>query len=160
VVWFLTGPVNTYALQGMLYRPLKVRLTHFTVRWVTLVFFTGIKHPAYLCLQLHIMLSVRMHGSIPSLSAVPSWLGSYWAHGQLCFRIGLWSKVVNQYSETNAMHFLFSLLGIKGFYMFRPLRAHPQEMLHKQQLVYCMRVMSVGCMRIEVPLQSWCSQLT
>jgi hypothetical protein len=29
--------------------------------------------------------------------------------------------------------------------MFRTLLAHPQEALHKRQLVYCMRVMSVGC---------------
>jgi hypothetical protein len=72
-----------------------------------------------------------------------------------------------QYSETNLMHFLFNLLRIKGLYMFRALLAHPQEVLHEQHLVYCVRVMSVGCTRIEeelvsltVPLQSWCSQLT
>jgi hypothetical protein len=47
-----------------------------------------------------------------------------------------------QYSETNVMQFLFSLLRIKGLYMFRALLAHPQEALHKRQLVYCMRVMS------------------
>jgi hypothetical protein len=51
---------------------------------------------------------------------------------------------VYQYSETNVMHLLFSLLRIKGLYMFRELLAHPQEMIHKRQLVYCMRVMSVG----------------
>jgi hypothetical protein len=38
----------------------------------------------------------------------------------------------NQYSETNVMHFLFSLLRIKGLYMFRALLAHPQEALHKR----------------------------
>jgi hypothetical protein len=32
--------------------------------------------------------------------------------------------------------------------MFRTLLAHPQEMLHKRHLVYCVRVMSVGCARI------------
>jgi hypothetical protein len=37
---------------------------------------------------------------------------------------------VFQYSETNVMHFLFSLLRIKGLYMFRVLVAHPQEMKH------------------------------
>jgi hypothetical protein len=52
---------------------------------------------------------------------------------------------VSQYSETNVMHFLSSLLRIKGLYMFRALLAHPQEALHKRHLVYCMRVMSVGC---------------
>jgi hypothetical protein len=35
-----------------------------------------------------------------------------------------------QYSETNVMHFLFSLLRIKGLYMFRALIYHPQEALH------------------------------
>jgi hypothetical protein len=34
--------------------------------------------------------------------------------------------------------------------MFRALLAHPQEALHLQHLVYCMRVMSVGCTRIKV----------
>jgi hypothetical protein len=29
--------------------------------------------------------------------------------------------------------------------MFRALLAHLQEALHKQQLVFCLRVMSVGC---------------
>jgi hypothetical protein len=50
---------------------------------------------------------------------------------------------VYQYSETNVMHFLFSLLRIKGLYMFPALLAHPQEVLHKRHLVYCVHVMSV-----------------
>jgi hypothetical protein len=50
-----------------------------------------------------------------------------------------------QYSETNVMHLLLSLLRIKGLYMFRVLLPHPQEALHKWNLVYCVRVMSVGC---------------
>jgi hypothetical protein len=33
--------------------------------------------------------------------------------------------------------------------MFQALLAHPQEELHKQHLAYCLRVMSVGCTRIE-----------
>jgi hypothetical protein len=41
----------------------------------------------------------------------------------------------SQYSKTNVMHFLFSLLRIKGLYMFRALLAHLQE--------------------TPVPLQSW-----
>jgi hypothetical protein len=36
--------------------------------------------------------------------------------------------------------------------MFWALLAHPQEVPHKQRLVYCMRVMSVGCTRIGVEL--------
>jgi hypothetical protein len=43
------------------------------------------------------------------------------------------------------IRFLFSLLRIKGLYMFRALLAHPQEVLHKRHLIYCVRVMSVGC---------------
>jgi hypothetical protein len=42
------------------------------------------------------------------------------------------------------MHFLFSLLRIKGLHMFRALLAHPQKALHKRHLVYCVRVMSIG----------------
>jgi hypothetical protein len=49
-------------------------------------------------------------------------------------------SVNSQYSETKIMRFLFSLLRIKGLYMFRELLAHPQEALHKWHLVYCMRV--------------------
>jgi hypothetical protein len=43
-----------------------------------------------------------------------------------------------------------------GLYMFRALLAHPQEGLHMRHYVYCVRVMSFGCTRIEVELQSWC----
>jgi hypothetical protein len=45
--------------------------------------------------------------------------------------------LVNQHSKTNVMIFLFNLLKITGFYMFRAL---------------------VGCTRFGVPLQPWCSQ--
>jgi hypothetical protein len=64
---------------------------------------------------------------------------------------------VYQYSETNVMHFLFNLLTIRGLYTFRALLANPQEALHKRYLVYCVCVMSVGCTRIGVGLQSWVS---
>jgi hypothetical protein len=42
----------------------------------------------------------------------------------------------HQYSETNVMHFLFSLLRIKGLYMFQALLVHPQEALNRRHLVY------------------------
>jgi hypothetical protein len=58
-----------------------------------------------------------------------------------------------QHSETNVMYFLFNLLRIKGLYMFRALLAYPQEALHKWLLVYCVRVMSVGCTRTGVELE-------
>jgi hypothetical protein len=51
-------------------------------------------------------------------------------------------------------------LRIKGFYMFRSLLAYPQEVLHKRHFVYCVHPMSFGCIRTEVPRQSWYSQLT
>jgi hypothetical protein len=35
--------------------------------------------------------------------------------------------------------------------MFRALLVHPQEVLHKRHLVYCMCVMSVGCTRLDIP---------
>jgi hypothetical protein len=53
--------------------------------------------------------------------------------------------ITPQYSETNVMHFLFSLLRIKGLCMFRALLAHPQEAVNKRYFVYCVRSMSVGC---------------
>jgi hypothetical protein len=59
---------------------------------------------------------------------------------------------VFQHSETNMMHLLFSLLRIKGLYMFRALLSHSQEGLHKRHLVYDVRVMSVSCARIRVEL--------
>jgi hypothetical protein len=62
----------------------------------------------------------------------------------------------HQYSETNVMHFLFGLLRIKGLYMFRALLAHPWQALHKRHLVYCVRVISIGCTKIE----AFRSQLT
>jgi hypothetical protein len=34
--------------------------------------------------------------------------------------------------------------------MFRALIAHPQEILHKRHLVYCVRVVSFGCGTVEV----------
>jgi hypothetical protein len=56
---------------------------------------------------------------------------------------------MKQYSETNMMHFLFNLVRVKDLYTFGALLAHPQEAIHKRQLVY-MRVISVGCTRIGV----------
>jgi hypothetical protein len=34
--------------------------------------------------------------------------------------------------------------------MFRALLAYPQEVLHKRNLVYCVRIMSVGCGTVAV----------
>jgi hypothetical protein len=34
--------------------------------------------------------------------------------------------------------------------MFQELLSHPQETLYKRHLVYCMRVMSVGCTRMGI----------
>jgi hypothetical protein len=39
--------------------------------------------------------------------------------------------------------------------MFRALLAHPQEALNKRHLVYCMRIMSVGCGTVAVSLQPY-----
>jgi hypothetical protein len=55
----------------------------------------------------------------------------------------------HQYSETNVRHFVFSLLKIKGLYMFRTRLAHPQEALYKRHLVYCVHVVSVGCTLVQ-----------
>jgi hypothetical protein len=55
---------------------------------------------------------------------------------------------------------VFNLLWISSLYMFRALLAYLQEVLHKQQLVYCVCVcVCVLCLlvatRIGVPFQSW-----
>jgi hypothetical protein len=68
--------------------------------------------------------------------------------GRNCFDINQVPRTrLYHYSDTNVMHFLFNWLRIKGLYMFRALLAHPQEALHKRHLVYCLRVMLVGCTR-------------
>jgi hypothetical protein len=67
---------------------------------------------------------------------------------------------IYQYSETNVMHFLFSLLRIKGLYVLRALLAHPQEVLHVRHLVNCVRVMLVGCLRHQFHSSPGSSQLT
>jgi hypothetical protein len=51
------------------------------------------------------------------------------------------------------MHFSFSLLRIKTLYILPTLPAHPQEAPNKRHLVYCVRIMSVGCTTIAVKLQ-------
>jgi hypothetical protein len=43
------------------------------------------------------------------------------------------------------MHLSFNLLRVKGLYMFRALLAHSQGALYEQYLVYCVRIISVGC---------------
>jgi hypothetical protein len=68
--------------------------------------------------------------------------------------------IVDQYNETNVMHVLFNLLRINASTCFEHYLHILRRRLHERHLVYCMRVMSVGCTRIEVPLPSWCSQLT
>jgi hypothetical protein len=50
------------------------------------------------------------------------------------------------------MYFLLNLLRIKVLYMFLQVLAHPQEVLHKRHLVYCVGVVSVGCTRVGVEL--------
>jgi hypothetical protein len=44
--------------------------------------------------------------------------------------------------------------------MFRALLAHPQEVLHKEHLVNCVRIMPVACGTVAVKLQPTPRQLT
>jgi hypothetical protein len=64
----------------------------------------------------------------------------------------IWYSVrsLYQYNETNVMHFPFSLLKIKGLYLFQALLAHPQEAHHKQHLAYCVCTISAGCGTVAV----------
>jgi hypothetical protein len=50
------------------------------------------------------------------------------------------------------MIFLCNLLRPIGLYIFRALLAHPQEVLDKRYLVYCLRVISVACIGVKVEL--------
>jgi hypothetical protein len=56
-------------------------------------------------------------------------------------------------TSTNVMHFSFSLLRIRGLYMFRALLAHPQKVLNKRNLVYCMHITPVYCGTVAVKMQ-------
>jgi hypothetical protein len=58
------------------------------------------------------------------------------------------------------MHFSFNSLRIKSLYMLRALLAHPREALYNRHLVYCVRIMSVGCATTAVKLQPFHNQLT
>jgi hypothetical protein len=53
--------------------------------------------------------------------------------------------MLDQDITTDVMHFLFIVLRIKDLCMFRVLLAHLQDVLHKRHLIYCVRVISVGC---------------
>jgi hypothetical protein len=44
------------------------------------------------------------------------------------------STSIFQYSENNVIYLSFSLLRIKGLYMFRALFAHPRKAFHKRHL--------------------------
>jgi hypothetical protein len=97
-------------------------------------------HSSALRLEMLVLLSTKYISSTPHLIIERLWIR--WLNDLMfCWPC----NIAYQYSETNVMHFLFNLLSIKGLYMFRALLAHPQEALHKPHLVYCMRVMSVGC---------------
>jgi hypothetical protein len=63
------------------------------------------------------------------------------------------------YSKTNVIHFLLNLLRINDLYMFQALFGHPQEVLHKRNFVYCVRVLSAGLIRIGVERSSTPIQL-
>jgi hypothetical protein len=78
----------------------------------------------------------------------------------LMFCLPTSSITVYQYRETKVMNVLISLLRIKDIYMFLTLLAHPQGMLHKRHLVYCVRVTSIGCARVGASFHLWRSQPT
>jgi hypothetical protein len=54
--------------------------------------------------------------------------------------------------------FVIQFIDHQSLYMFRALLAHPQEVLHKQHLVYCISIISVGC--VTVAVKQCHSQLT
>jgi hypothetical protein len=110
---------------------------YFNVRCMHLVQFIILNQPytTYILVIFH-LLSALLHVAL-HLRHLQGVLTLYFAKVSKLLKL--------QYSETNVTHFLFSLLRIKGVYMFRALLVHPQEALHKPHLVYCVCVMSVGC---------------
>jgi hypothetical protein len=71
----------------------------------------------------------------------------HWRLNSICQRFGTHCPIFSGMKPTWCT-FHSILLRIKGLCMFRALLAHPQEALHKRNLVYCVRVLSVGCARI------------
>jgi ABC-type thiamin/hydroxymethylpyrimidine transport system permease subunit len=61
---------------------------------------------------------------------------------------------LHQYSKTNVMHFLFSLLGIKSLYMFPASLTHPQEAFTKGTWYIACVLCQLAATRIEVELVS------
>jgi hypothetical protein len=101
--------------------------------------------PVFKYLQPLFLLNVRDRFSLPCKQKAEL--------TDILYSVFCWPCItVYQYSETNVMHLLLNLLRIKGLYMFWALLAHPQEALHERNLVYCMRVMSVGCTRVGVEI--------
>jgi hypothetical protein len=75
------------------------------------------------------------------------------ANAIFCF-VNMLSRI--QHREIDVMYILFSLLRIKGLYMFQALLAHLQEALHKQHLVYRVSTLEVYkniCLYIFVPIR-------
>jgi hypothetical protein len=75
-------------------------------------------------------------------------LSRFWHKGDDTFYLMFrWSCIVVYLCSKNQRDalFVFDLLWINGLYMFRALLTHLQEALHKQQLVFCVRIMSVFC---------------
>jgi hypothetical protein len=60
--------------------------------------------------------------------------------------VSIWQQSKNgevKMSDDSIRNILNVLLTVhlKGLYMFRTLLSHPQEALHKRNLVYCVRIM-------------------
>jgi hypothetical protein len=73
------------------------------------------------------------------------------------FRLIFLTGLNCQYNETNVMHFLFSLLTIKGLYMFGALLAHPQEALHKSTLYIACVLCQLAAPRLEWNTSAVCA---
>jgi hypothetical protein len=90
----------------------------------------------YPCLEMlhpttdeHLTPSVEVHHLVGKLSTAGTLLTEVQCKVPTCPISFLLINVCNQYNETNVMHFLFSLLRIRGLYMFRALLVHIQEAL-------------------------------
>jgi hypothetical protein len=73
--------------------------------------------------------SVEVHNLVGKLSTAETLLTEVQCKVSTCPISFLLTNVCNQYNKTNVMHFLFSLLRIRGLYTFRALLVHLQEAL-------------------------------
>jgi hypothetical protein len=110
--------------------------------------------PGFVSCALHSCYVLQNHNFLLSvmMSKLCNFLLRSLLNGITMYNIHMFNHLLLSVQLKNVIHCLFNLLRIKDLYMFWAMLVHPQEVLHKWHLVYCVCVMSVGCTRIGVLL--------